>query len=336
LPSGEIIATKKEGVLVVIDPVTTAHREIGEGLPRMDSRGQGGLLDVTVSPNFELDSLIYLTYSAGNSTGGTSTHLGKAVLSDDSTRLENFEVLFVAEPFKNSTTHYGSRVVVLDTHLYMSIGDRGDKNFADHVSQDTSNVLGTTIRLNLDGSIPEDNPFINDPNFHPAIYSYGHRNVQGMAIHPTTNEIWQSEHGEQDGDRINKIQAGGNYGWPIAHTGCTYVTGRPIGVPFSERQDVIPPAFSWECGSGGFPPAGMTFYDGNSFPEWQGDLFVGGLASKYLGHFREAQPGILQELSGLLKDEGWRIRDVVVSPFDGGIYLAVEGGEESIVRIIGK
>jgi len=244
-------------------------------------------------------------------------------------------VLYIAEPFRGGTSHYGSRVVVKDEYLYITIGDRGDKNFEDHVSQDPTNVLGTTIRLLRDGTIPEDNPFVEDADVLDEIYTYGHRNAQGMTIHPETGEIWQSEHGEQDGDEINIIYGGNNYGWPIATYGCTYGAGQDIGVPPDERDDTINPVHYWECGSGGFPPAGMTFYDADGFIDWQGDLFVGGLASQYLAHFRDTGNG-LEELDPLLADEGWRVRDVTVGHHDGAIYAAVEGNSVSIARITPK
>ena len=335
LPNGNILATQNEGSLLLVDTNTGQTQEISN-LPEVDSRGQGGLLDITISPDFQTNSTVYITYTDSNDTGKTTTHLASGRINLETNTLEDVQVLFIAEPFLDSTAHYGSRVIEQDKYLFLTIGDRGNKDFENHPSQDTTNVLGTTARLNLDGSIPADNPFVDTPNFHPAIYTYGHRNVQGMAIQPETGAIWQSEHGEQDGDRINRLETGANFGWPETHSGCTYLTGRSIGVPHSERADVPNPAFDWDCGSGGFPPAGMTFYDGDTFPEWQGNLFVGGLASRYLGHFRETSPGVLEELPPLLKEEGWRIRDVVVHPLDGGLYLAVEGGEDSIVRIVGK
>jgi len=329
-----LLANEKSGSIFLINTETLETYEIA-GAPVVDSGGQGGLLDLAVSPEFNEDNFIYLTYSAANNTGETTTHLARAVLDLERLSLSSLEVLYVAEPFLRSTAHYGSRVVIQGEHLYMTIGDRGDKNFENHVSQNTSNVLGTTIRLLRDGSIPEDNPFIGKPDILNEIYTYGHRNPQGMTIHPKTGEIWQSEHGERDGDEINIIFGGNNYGWPIATYGCTYVTGQSIGDLPHEREDLVSPVHYWECGSGGFPPAGMTFYDADGFLDWRGDLFVGGLAGQYLAHFRVTGEA-LKELDPLLKDEGWRIRDVTVGQHDGAIYAAVEGRNVSIIRIVPK
>ena len=330
----KLLANENSGPMFLIDTETLEVVEI-TGVPEVASRGQGGLLDVRVSPDFDQDQLIYLTYSAANEAGNTTTFLARGVLNLEEQRLRDLEELYYAEPFLNSTAHYGSRVVIQGDYLYMTIGDRGDKNFDNHVSQDTTNVLGTTIRLYRDGSIPEDNPFVDDPDVLDEIYTYGHRNSQGMAIHPETGEIWQSEHGERDGDEINIIYGGNNYGWPIATYGCTYATRQTIGVYPEDRDDTVNPVHYWECGSGGFPPAGMTFYDADGFVGWQGDLFVGGLASQYLAHFRITDNG-LEELDPLLADEGWRVRDVTVGHHDGAIYAAVEGRTVSIVRIVPK
>ena len=330
--SSNLLVTEVGGSLLMVDVDSGDINEVS-GTPSVDSRGQGGLLDVTVGPDFNDSGWVYLTYSAANESGLTSTHLGRGWLDVDNRQLADFEELYVAEPFLESTSHYGSRVVIDDEgYLFMSIGDRADKNFGDHPSQDRSNVLGTTIRLETDGSVPGDNPFTNNPSVADEIYSYGHRNVQGMAIHPDTGELWQSEHGEEDGDEINVIEAGGNYGWPIAHTGCEYGTDTPVGDRPQDRADTINPAFYWECGSGGFPPAGMSFYNGAALTEWQNGLFVGGLASEYLAHFR-VEDGELEEQDPLLADRGWRIRDVAVGHNDGAIYVAVEGSSDGIVRI---
>jgi aldose sugar dehydrogenase len=332
--TSKLLANEKSGSIYLIDTETLDIVEI-TGAPGVASGGQGGLLDVTVSPEFDEDKLIYLTYSAASDVGETATHLARAVLDLDELRLSNLEVLYIAEPFLRSTAHYGSRVVIQGEYLYMTIGDRGDKDFENHVAQDTSNVLGTIIRLMRDGSIPEDNPFVSNPDILDEIYTYGHRNSQGMTIHPETGEIWQSEHGERDGDEINIILGGNNYGWPLATYGCTYATGQSIGVLPEERDDMLNPVHYWECGSGGFPPAGMTFYDADGFIDWEGDLFVGGLASQYLAHFRITVEG-LEELEPLLENEGWRIRDVTVGHHDGALYAAVEGRSVSIVRIVPK
>ena len=334
LPDGQqLVVTQAPGRLSVVDTATGSVRDI-DGAPEVDAGGQGGLLDVAVDPDFPDSGWVYLTYAAGDGTGATSTHLARGRLDLEQEQLDDLELLFVAEPFRDGGLHYGSRVEFgADGYLFMTIGDRGDKSFDDHVAQDRSNTLGTTIRLAADGSVPDDNPFVDDPGVADEIYTYGHRNVQGMAVHPDTGELWQSEHGEEDGDEINVLEAGGNYGWPVAHTGCEYGTDIPIGDHPADRDDVIDPVFYWECHTGGFPPAGMTFYVGDEFAAWEGDLLVGGLASQYLARFT-VEDGQLEEQEPLLTDEGWRIRDVVVGPRDGAIYVALDGGGVPLVRLV--
>ncbi|WP_197409844.1 PQQ-dependent sugar dehydrogenase, partial [Haloferax profundi] len=217
--------------------------------------------------------------------------------------------------------------------LYMTVGDRQFKNFGpDHVAQDRTNELGTVLRFNADGSVPADNPFVDDPDAKDTIFSWGHRNPQGLTTHPETGEVWESEFGEQDGDEINVLEPGANYGWPIADEGCTYGSGEPIGVSHDERDDVVAPVFSWPCGSGGFPPSGMTFYTGSTFPEWTGDLFVGGLASRYLAHFT-VDGRTVTEAEPLLADRGWRIRDVLDTPDTGDLYVVVDADDAPLVRL---
>ena len=328
--SSQLVATQRQGQLFVIDTVSGEVIEIAN-VPDVTTGGQGGLLDVAVSPEFVEDQTIFLTYATAGD-GGSATRLARARLDLDNTTLTNTDVLYTA-PFQSGGSHFGSRVVLDGDYLFMTLGDRGDKNFDDHISQNTRNPYGSIIRLHRDGSIPEDNPFVGDETILDEIYSYGHRNPQGLAWRPGTDELWMSDHGEFDGDEINIIQAGGNFGWPIAHTGCKYTTRQPFGELPWERNDTINPVHYWECGTGGFPPAGMTFYEGETFAPWQGDLFVGGLASRYLAHFKVTDDGLVEQ-DPLLQEEGWRVRDVTVGPHDGALYAAVEGSNVSLVRIV--
>ena len=329
LPQGEIIATERTGKLYLLDPENQEYQEISN-VSSVNSSGQGGLLDVAVSPDFDQDGWIYLTFSAENQNGATTTSLNRAMLDTENLRLTNQETLFQAEPYIDSHNHYGSRVIIDNDYLFMSIGDRGDKDFDKHVAQDTSNTLGSIIRLHHDGSIPEDNPFVGQEG-DDRIYSYGHRNVQGLTFHPETNQVWASEHGEQDGDALHQIQAGGNYGWPEAHTGCIYGTEEDIGDMPQERDDIVNPQYVWECSSGGFPPAGITFYQGDR-QDWKGDLLVAGLGSEYLARFTFTDQGLVEQ-KPLLADQGWRVRDVIFHDQDNALYAAVEGGSPSLVRI---
>lgn len=332
IDADKVLITENQGGLALLE-MEGQELESLEGAPVVDDRGQGGMLDVELHPDYPEEQWVYLTYSSEGDEGGSATRLGRGKLNLEDTRIEDFEVLETAEPFVDSNIHFGSRVVFDNEGLlYFTVGDRGDKEFSpQHVSQDTSNLLGTTVRLNPDGTIPEDNPFVDNPEVHDAIYSYGHRNVQGMTLHPETRSIWQSEHGEEDGDEINIIQEGGNYGWPLTHTGCRYGTDQPVGDHPEENSDTVNPVYYWECNSGGFPPAGMTFYSGAIFEEWQGDLFIGNLAGQYLGHF-DVDGRQVEEKEPLLEDRGWRIRDIEDSP-DGYLYLIVDGESSPLIRL---
>ena len=337
---GESLAlvTELGGALLLLDYEEGEAEEIAGG-PEVHTGGQGGLLDVALHPEFPDESWIYLTYSVANDEGESTTALGRGELDVEGATLDAFEQLHAADPFVDSNGHYGSRVVVgEDDHLYVTVGDRQDKTFEDHVSQDTANELGTTLRFALDGEVPEDNPFVGDDDVLDTIHSYGHRNAQGMTVHPGTGTLWQSEHGEEDGDEINVVEGGENYGWPVATYGCEYGTDEPVGEDPEEYEDSVPPVYYWECGSGGFPPAGMTFYDGEAFPGWEGDLFVGNLAGQYLGHFtvdgdRRAEIEV-EEIDPLLSDEGWRVRDVAVEPDTGELYVVVDDDDAPIVRLV--
>lgn len=330
IPGGTLlVATQRQGQLFVIDIESGDVIEI-RNVPTVTTQGQGGLLDVAVSPEFTTDQTIFLTYAAAGN-GGSATHIARAVLDIENQTLQDVDVLYRA-PFQSGGSHFGSRVLVVGDYLYITLGDRGDKNFDNHVSQNTRNPYGSVIRLTRDGQIPADNPFVGNEAVLDEIYSYGHRNPQGLTHRPGTDELWISDHGEFQGDEINVLEAGGNFGWPIAHTACSYVTRRPFGVLPEERPDTVAPVFTWACGTTGFPPAGMTFYDGELFRAWQGDLFVGGLAQRYLAHFKVTEDGLVEQ-EPLLREESWRVRDVAVGPLDGVLYVAVEGGDVSLVRM---
>ncbi|MBO4248342.1 PQQ-dependent sugar dehydrogenase [Halomicrobium sp. IBSBa] len=334
LPGGEqLLVTERPGRLSLVS-LPEGEQTTVSGVPSVHARGQGGLLDSELHPEFEETPWVYLTYASANGGGESTTALGRGRLNVDSGSLEAFERLHVAEPFVESNGHFGSRVAFgRDGTVYQTVGDRQFKDFGpEHVAQDLTTELGVTLRLEPDGSVPDDNPFVDEPAAADAIYSYGHRNAQGMAVHPDTGAIWQSEFGEQDGDEINVVRRGGNYGWPVADEGCTYGSGDPIGVAHADRDDVVGPVYSWPCGSGGFPPSGMTFYTGAAFPDWNGDLFVGGLASQSLARFTVDGTDVT-EAEQLLSERGWRIRDVAQGVDEGHLYVAVDAEAAPIVRL---
>ena len=342
-----LLVTERDGTLLAVDRDGGGVESVA-GTPTVDAAGQGGLLDVEVDPDYPAEPWAYLTYSASNDAGETATHVGRGrlVLNDgpDAPRLDGFEPIHVAEPFVDSNAHYGSRVVVgPDGALYVTAGDRQFKDFGpDHVAQDRGNELGATLRLARDGSVPADNPFVDDPDAVDTLFSYGHRNAQGMSVRPGTDEIWQSEHGERGGDAIHVVGAGENHGWPVAHYGCAYGTDDPVGDRPDERPGIVDPAYHWPCGSGGFPPAGTAFYAGDAFPAWRGDLFVGNLAGQYLGRLvvddgagssENGYPEI-READPLLDGRGWRVRDVAVAPDTGHLYVAVDDDAAPVVRLM--
>ncbi|MDG5758725.1 PQQ-dependent sugar dehydrogenase [Natronococcus sp. A-GB1] len=328
-----LLVTEREGYLSVLD-LDDGDVEDVDGTPDVYAEGQGGLLDAAFHPEFPDEPWLYLTYATVDGDGESTTALGRGELDLEAGSLEGFEQLYAVEPFVDSTQHYGSRVVFGDDGaVYATVGDRGSKEFGlDHYSQDTSTAIGSTLRLEPDGSIPDDNPFLDDEDVLDELYSYGHRNAQGMTVHPETGELWQSEHGEEDGDMLRIVEAGANHGWPIAHYGCEYGTDDPVGDGFDERDDVVDPVYYWECNSGGFPPAGMSFYNGDAFEEWEGDLFVGNLAGEYLGRFTVDGTDV-EEVDPLLEGQGWRIRDVVTHPETGALYVAVDDADAPVVRL---
>ncbi|TKX62248.1 PQQ-dependent sugar dehydrogenase [Halorubrum sp. ASP1] len=344
---GRLLVTERPGRLSLVDPADGTMESIA-GAPEVFAAGQGGLLDVAVHPDYPADPRVYLTYSAraadspaGDGAEGATTHLGAGRLSldGDAPALDGFEALFVAEPFRGTDLHFGSRVTFgPDGALFVTVGDRRDTDFGpDHVSQDRSNDLGATLRLTPDGDPHPENPFAGDADAADALYSYGHRNPQAMAVRPETGAVWQCEHGERDGDEINVIEAGGNYGWPVASEACRYGTDDPVAPGHGERDGVTAPVHYWPCGSGGFPPSGAVFYDGDAFPEWRGDLFAGTLAAQYLGRFTvdgDGQDAVVTEREPLLDDREWRMRAVAVEPETGHLYVAVDAGDAPVARIV--
>lgn len=331
-----VLVTERPGRLKIID-LDTGDEFAVSGVPKVAAVGQGGLLDVALYPDFGPGrEWVYLTYAAeqGNS-GEYATHVGRGRLVENEYELVDFEVLHVATPFAAANAHFGSRMV-FDAHrkLYVTVGDRRDR----YSAQDLGSHWGKTLRLRADGFIPDDNPFIDDREALDAIYTYGHRNAQGMTVEPATGLIWQNEHGQLNGDEINIIdRPGANYGWPVATYGREYDTGEPIGVLPPERDDTVDPVYYWDGteyddGQEGFPPSGMAFYDGEAFPRWQGDLFMGNLAHRYLGRFEVRGREVLAE-HRMLRERNWRVRDVRVHPATGHIYLLVDAPDAPLVRL---
>jgi len=308
------------------------------GVPQVDDRGQGGLLDVAVDPGFADNGRIWLAWAGavpGARRGETATHLGHARLNMDAGRIEGLEAVFAAAPAMNSPAHFGARIVFHDGHLYLGLGDRAQKDFGpDHVAQRLDSENGAVVRLRLDGSVPDDNPFVGTRGARPAIWSYGHRNIQAMAVHPDSGAIWAAEHGENGGDEINILTRGGNHGWPLAAHGTTYRGGMTFAPPHQPGDGFVAPVWHSPPGRAApFPPSGMAFYTGAAFESWQGDLLLGNLGQRYLGRFViEGETPVLAER--LLDGQGWRIRDVAVGPADGFVYVLSDGEGAVLARLV--
>ncbi|WP_247000326.1 PQQ-dependent sugar dehydrogenase [Halosolutus gelatinilyticus] len=335
VPDGDrLLVTEREGRLLTVD-LETGDRQPVDKVPDVYARGQGGLLDVALHPDYPEEDWVYLTYAAETDGGESTTHLGRGRLDPDGDELEEFEELRAARPTAEGDAHFGSRIVFgPDELLYMTVGDRQFKDFGPgHTAQDTRTELGAVLRLEPDGSIPADNPFVDDSDAIDSLFSFGHRNPQGLAVRPETGDVWESEHGEGDGDEINVLEAGENYGWPVATSACEYGTDEPVGDDPDDRDDVIAPVYDWPCSTGGFPPGGIAFYDGDAFADWQGDLLVCNLAAGYLCRFAVDGTDI-EAVGTMLTAEGWRLRDVAIAPESGAIYVAVDEDDAPLVRLV--
>jgi len=332
--SADIVLTLKTGAIAIWEAETGALVPV-EGAPEVDSRGQGGLLDIVPAPDFAETNQLYLTWSAANDAGETATHLGRARLERDAGRLSDLETLHVVAPFMEAQGHYGSRIAIADGHVFFSAGDRQRKDFGpDHIAQRLDTGYGSLMRLRMDGSVPGDNPFSGREGVAAEIWSFGHRNIQALTVHPETGALWVADHGESGGDEINIIQRGGNHGWPLVSFGVDYRTGQPFAPEPSDGDAFVTPVFNFGPGrDDNFPPSGMVFYDGAAFPEWQGDLLIGNLRHQYLGRFAVDGEAV-DAPERLLADRGWRIRDVAVGPEDGYVYVISDGAGATLARLI--
>lgn len=326
LPDGALLVTERAGDLRIVSPDGELSEPV-KGVPEVDARGQGGLLDVALDPDFASNRLVYLTYAeAGEGGNGTAVARGELGRGDAPT-LGNVEVIFRQQPKLPSTKHFGSRLVFApDGTLFIGLGERSERQFRGQ-AQDLDSHLGKVVRINPDGSVPQDNPFVDRDGALPEIWSYGHRNIQGGALHPETGRVWFNEHGPRGGDEINIPEAGANYGWPLVSYGVEY-SGAPVNEGESQAEGIEDPIHYWVPSIG---PSGMAFYAAGAFPEWRGDLFVGGLAIPKL--VRLELNG--QEITGeeaLLEDLDLRIRWVGVGP-DGALYLLTDEDRAEILRI---
>lgn len=322
LPDNRILVTEKLGSMVILSADGLTVQAEVSGLPLVEPSGQGGLLDVALDPDFTIDPWIYWTYSEPG-TGAEAGLAGTAVARGRllGTALQNVQVIYRQVPKVSGAGHFGSRLAFRgDKTLFVTLGERQQGQPA----QDLSTSLGKVIRINRDGSVPADNPMIDGAL--PEIWSFGHRNPQGAAIHPGDDQLWISEHGPQGGDELNQISAGGNYGWPVVSYGCNY--GDPVGDACRigggrHSPNFIEPASYWVPIS--IAPSGMIFYTGSGFTQWQGNIFVGALAGTALWRIQLNGDTVVSRES-LFSELGERIRDVEQGP-DGWIYLLTDSGK---------
>jgi glucose/arabinose dehydrogenase len=318
LPDGSILINEKAGELI--------HFQNGQkiaisGLPDIYLRGQGGLMDIIIHPNYDENGWIYFSYASSKGEGqGGNTAIARAKLRRNS--LDHIEILYKATPNTKKGQHFGSRLVFDKAgYLFFTIGERGNRNVN---PQDISRDCGKVYRLNADGSIPKDNPFIDEPNAKKAIYSYGHRNPQGMTLHPKTKDIWSHEHGPKGGDEINIIKAGKNYGWPVISYGVNY-NGTSL-TELTEKNSMEQPLHYWDPS---IAPSGMAFINSNKYGDWNGNLLVGSLKFQYLDMCTIIENKVIKE-ERLLDGLG-RVRSVEQGP-DGYIYVGIEN--LGIVKLI--
>jgi len=324
LPDGSMLVSERPGRLRRISPDGGISAPL-DGLPRIFVAGQAGLLDVAVSPGFIDDRLVFLSYAEPNLRGNLAgTAVARGRLEGDA--LADVEVIYRQQPKRSAGTHVGSRLMFDDAgQLFVT---QGDNRVAAEMAQQLDVLPGKVVRIRPDGAIPPDNPFVGRGGARPEIWSYGHRNVQGAALHPVTRQLWVSEHGPMGGDEINIARAGANHGWPRVTHGRDY-DGRPVpGSIGRTAPGMTPPHRAWAVSPG---VSGMAFYTGSLFPEWQGDLFVAALASSELIRLALDGDTIVGE-ERLLRERGERIRDVAQGP-DGALYLLTDAADGSLLRL---
>jgi glucose/arabinose dehydrogenase len=326
LPDGQgSLITERPGRLRWLDAQGRLQAPVA-GVPQVYARGQGGLLDVALSPDFARDRLVYLSYAEADESGDKAgTAVGRGRLKEDMSALEDFRVIFRQQPKLSEGIHFGSRLAFdRQGFLYISLGENNQRATA----QELDKLQGKLVRLNSDGSVPPDNPFVGKPGVRTEIWAYGHRNPQGMALNPWSGALWLHEHGPRGGDEINVPLKGRNYGWPLATHGVNYSL---LPIPEAEGEQVAgteAPQHVWEKS-----PAisGMAFYAAGRFPAWRHSLFIGALADQSLIRLQLDGDRVGHE-ERLLQDKGWRIRDVRQGP-DGYLYLLTDAPDGKLVRL---
>ena len=319
LPDGRMLVTERPGRLRIVE-----HGKLSKpikGLPDIVAQGQGGLLDIALDPDYSNNQIIYLSYSARGKGGlGTEVIKGKLVGYE----LKETNVIFRLSPKSDTSYHFGSRLqFARDGTLFITLGERGEQDRA----QDLSDHRGSLIRINKDGSVPKDNPFVNTPNAKPEIYTYGNRNMQGIAMQPDTGDIWTVEHGPQGGDELNLMKPGVNYGWPVITYGVNYNTGTPIGEG-THKEGMAQPIYYWVPS---IATSSLLFYTGDKFPNWKGNAFVSSLKFGQLARLEMNDNKVVHE-ERLINGAVGRIREVQQGP-DGFIYIITDDPDGKLLRL---
>lgn len=322
--NGGILITERSGQLRLWQAGKPLSPPL-KGVPAVYAKGQGGLLEVALSPTFSQDRRVYLSFAEAGNEGKAGTAVGYGRLNHQGTTIENFKVFFRQQPKLSTGNHFGGKLAFdKQGHLFITLGENNQRPTA----QDLSLHQGKIVRLALDGKVPKDNPFTHKSPAKPEIWSYGHRNPQGLALNPWTEVMWANEHGPKGGDEINIPQAGKNYGWPLATHGVNY---SGLAIPEAEGTHVEgteQPVYYWEKSPG---ISGMAFYDAARFPTWQHSLFIGALAQKELIRLQLDGDKVIAE-ERLLGDRGERIRDVRVGP-DGYVYLLTDESDGKLLKV---
>ncbi len=321
LPDGRLLVTEKQGNLRIIDRSGAVSTPV-MGMPAVDTKGQGGLLDIVLDPDYTNNQVIYFSYAKSAADGHARTAVGKAKLVGQ--QLQDVTTIWQQAQTYQAGYHYGSRLVFDRTgHLFVTLGDRGNKENV----QDMSTHFGKVVRIDTNGKPAKDNPFLDKPNVLPDIYSSGHRNVQGAFLHPLTGQLWGNEHGPRGGDEINLIQAGNNYGWPTITYGINY-NGTPI-TDKTAMDGMQQPIHYWDPS---IATSGMLIYSGEAFPHWQGDIFTGALKLMHLNRIKLDENNKVVVEERLLKEQKQRIRAIEQGP-QGYIYVAIDNPEGKILKI---
>jgi glucose/arabinose dehydrogenase len=320
-----MLVTERPGNLRVVSADGKLSDPI-DGVPKVWAKGQGGLLDVALSPDFKQDRTVYLSYAEGGGKGDKAgTAVGRGQLSEDLTTLKDFKVIFRQEPKLSVGNHFGSRLVFdRDGYLFITLGENNDRPTA----QDLDKLQGKVVRIYPDGKVPDDNPFVGQAGVRPEIWSYGHRNPQGAALNPWTGTLWENEHGPQGGDEVNIIERGKNYGWPLATHGINYSGGPIPEANGKTAEGTVAPHHVWEKSPG---LSGLAFYDADRFKAWQHNAFIGALVSQELIRLQFDGDRVVHE-ERLMGELNKRIRDVRQGP-DGYLYVLTDEDDGALYKV---